>query len=147
MLLQCDVYKYLASQVRGPPLGLTFNQFGFYPHIGLSSRHSVAGWYLPDLCLLRHAALSFRFPIRISRTMTGCWNTCLKLAKVQLSKGLYGRTKHLAETLDVSAVMDFARFVTCHVHNSKLTGFGRICKTFYSVPIRYILFLRSSKIE
>lgn len=105
-LLQCDVYRYLALQVRGPPLGLTFNQFGFYPYIDLSSRHSVAGWYLPDLCLLRHATLPIGFPLRISRTMTGYWNTCLVLAKVQLSNGLYGRTEHFPKSFEIAAFVD-----------------------------------------
>lgn len=114
-MLQCGVCRYLAPQVRGPPFGLTLNQSGFYPHICLSSRHSVAGWYLPDLCLLRHAALPLGFPFRISRTMTGCWNTCLVLAKVQLSNGLYGRTQHFAEAFYVAAFVDFGiRGSMCH---------------------------------
>jgi hypothetical protein len=35
--------------------------------------------------------------------MTGYWNTCLVLAKVQLSNGLYGRTEHFPKAFQVTA--------------------------------------------
>jgi hypothetical protein len=37
--------------------------------------------------------------------MTGYWNTCLVLAKVQLSNGLYGRTEHFSEAFQVAALV------------------------------------------
>jgi hypothetical protein len=38
--------------------------------------------------------------------MTGYWNTCLVLAKVQLSNGLYGRTEHFAEAFQIAALVN-----------------------------------------
>jgi len=49
--------------------------------------------------------------------MTGDWNTCLILATVHLSKNLYGRTEHFAESFDVAAMVNPACGPVCVGHD------------------------------
>ena len=94
-VLRCNEFSYLTLQFDYLPLGLSFKQFGFYPHIHHSHRtiQSQFGNYL-TYGLSRHATLPVRFLFQISRAMIGfSKNTYLIACNSYIYLfSLYGRT-------------------------------------------------------